>query len=487
VVLAAALLFVQTDTVGLLGFDAYPIIVTARVQSVGDFVGTFTEKLMDGRYSSDFYRPLLNLTVAFDHALWGLEPWGYQLTSVVLFAGCAWAVFLLAGRLRPETRAAPLAALLIVLLHPLILEVLPVPPRRPELLCGMFMALSLWLQLSRVELQERRPTSAPALLTLLAIASKETGFILPALAFVAVLCYSPRRTRGERWVHAAVAAISHGVAAIVMLAVRWFVIGGLGGHGGATFGFADAAGFILVACGRLVVPQPEELASSAWVGVALAAVFAGLVAAALLHRRDAADAGDVYESRPAPSGQAVGAAWLAVTLAATYAVGNWIHESYFFLPLIGFALWIATAAQSLVERVRDSWSSSLRLRGFAVAALTLLLVPLLPQLRYSPLIHRYDDLRLATELQRSFLEQTGDQIDAAADGTIVYALPMPMRIPKRNEGPRVRGTLILSDYSVQAWAELTRPDRNIRVEAASGVTDGPQPDELLVLITEVTR
>ena len=154
------------------------------------------------------------------------------------------------------------------------------------------------------------------------------------------------------------------------------------------------------------------------------------------------------------------------------------------LPLIGFALWLATAAQSLVERIRDPWS---RARWLAVPALLLLFVPLLPQLRYSPLIYRYDDWRVASELQRSFLEHTGDQIDAAADGTIVYALPMPMRLPKRNEGPRVRGAMILSDYSVQAWAELTRPDRNIRVEAARGVVDGPQPDELLVLITEVTR
>ena len=79
-VVAAAIVFLTRSwRYGLLGFDCYPIIVTSRVRSLSDFLGNFTEKLMDGRYegpppfTSEFYRPLVNWSFAVDEALWGLD------------------------------------------------------------------------------------------------------------------------------------------------------------------------------------------------------------------------------------------------------------------------------------------------------------------------------------------------------------------------------------------------------------------------------
>ena len=63
---AFALTFAQTKDYGLLGHDSYPIIIASRVQSLADLAGNFTEKLMDGRYAGDFYRPLLNFSFALD-------------------------------------------------------------------------------------------------------------------------------------------------------------------------------------------------------------------------------------------------------------------------------------------------------------------------------------------------------------------------------------------------------------------------------------
>jgi hypothetical protein len=51
----------------LMGWDTYPLIAASRIQDLGDFLGSFTEELMDGRYpAGHFYRPITNLSFAFD-------------------------------------------------------------------------------------------------------------------------------------------------------------------------------------------------------------------------------------------------------------------------------------------------------------------------------------------------------------------------------------------------------------------------------------
>ena len=83
----------------LMGWDTYPTIAASRVRDLGDLLGGFSEELMDGRYpGGHFYRPLTNLVFALDHALWGLRPFGYQLTNLVILLAGVVAVFVLARR-----------------------------------------------------------------------------------------------------------------------------------------------------------------------------------------------------------------------------------------------------------------------------------------------------------------------------------------------------------------------------------------------------
>jgi len=46
----AAAVFAQSHAYGLFGFDSYPILLTSRVHTLHDFLGNFTEELMDGRF-----------------------------------------------------------------------------------------------------------------------------------------------------------------------------------------------------------------------------------------------------------------------------------------------------------------------------------------------------------------------------------------------------------------------------------------------------
>jgi hypothetical protein len=69
------------------------------------------------------YQPLTWLTFAADHALWGMRPAGYHLTTLLLHAACAVVVYLIILRLvGPTVILAAFCGALLFALHPLRVE-----------------------------------------------------------------------------------------------------------------------------------------------------------------------------------------------------------------------------------------------------------------------------------------------------------------------------------------------------------------------------
>ncbi len=477
----AAALFSQTRHYGLLGFDSYPIIVTSRIQSLADLLGTFTEKLMDGRYTGEFYRPLLNLTFAADHMLWGLKAFGYQLTNVLLLGGWAWALHALLRRLLgPRARVGPLVAVLVFMLSALQFEVLPVPARRADLLCGLFMVLALWLQLAPRALAGPRPPWWPALATLAALASKETAFVLPILIVVAVALYSERSNVRDRIRHAAIAVVPHLAAVGLIVAARLAILGGIGGHRSLSLleigsGVPRAVGLIVQG---LVWPQPlMRTTLGVWL---LAMLGLGLIATAICV------AGLARDRRAA---RALGAALLGVAwvllLCLTYSAAGQIGPWYFLLPLVGWALLSGSLVEALVSyaRINDRV-----LRAVAVTTLAFLTVHLVLQAGYSPLFRHYAEWEQATSVSRRFLSESEALIVNAAPGSVVRAAPLPSWVRAAADRPAIRGAAVLDVYSVQAWADLTLAERNVRVVfGQADPPQEPQPDEIVLHITRRRR
>ncbi len=478
----AALIFAQTRHFGLLGYDSYPIIITSRVQSFADLTGNFTETLMDGRYAGDFYRPLLNLTFALDYAVWRLKPIGYQLTNALLFAGGAVALFALVRRLvGGRALIAPLAAMVFFLLHPALFEVVPVPPRRADLLCCLFLVLSLTCQLSPNALAMTRPPILPALFGLLAIGSKDIGLVLPVLAYVAVLLCSPRRNVLKRVLHAFVAIIPQIVAAGIMIAARVAVIGGLGGHRAP--GLTDGSDRVPLAISRigklLLFPQPvmEETSLAIWLACSVLAglMLTGILLVATRHSRRPTTA---PVRRPVRT--ALFAVLWVVLVAAAYLVAAQIEPWYLFLPVAGLALFVGAVTGALAAALRRG-----RLPTRVTAAATLLLLWGLAgwQMRYSPLFQEYDEYERATAAGDEFFQKLRNRIDTAPDGSVILAPAMPTWVRPRPDRPTVFGAAILADYSVQAWAELMYRERRIRVTTRPPAMIGrPAPDELVIVL-----
>jgi hypothetical protein len=140
------------------------------------------------------FRPLVNLSFAVDHALWGLDPAGYHLTNVGLHALnvlLLWALLVRvvadmasgAGTgLARNSGASPLAAIVSTALfavHPMMTEAVVYVTGRSDVLCGTFFLLALLLM--REGLRTERASRIALSLTafVLALAAKEVAVAFP--------------------------------------------------------------------------------------------------------------------------------------------------------------------------------------------------------------------------------------------------------------------------------------------------------------------
>ncbi|MFT7484815.1 MAG: hypothetical protein ACI9F9_000659 [Candidatus Paceibacteria bacterium] len=454
--LVASLVLWRTHGIGMMGFDSYPLILSARIENWADFLGTFNEELMDGRYAGHYFRPLLNLSFALDHWLWGLDPFGYQLSGAVLFGACGWALALLLGRmLGAGAGPSVLAGLAFFFLHDSHFEAIPVPARRPEMMCGLFACLALASQLDPRALTRKWSVAAPVLM-LLAAASKETGYALPAVCVVAVYFYSPATSLRQRALHAVRVGLMHSLAVGALLLLRISTLGGLGGPAPLPTGLSSAPPIELSALllQRLFVPQNVE--SWGLVVPLLAGLALATLALVWVLGRGAEDR--TATAKPS-SAMLVSCTWVALVV-LLYGISRSIEQWYMFLPVLGLSMVVASAAE-LIRRSLASTVQRRRLIG-GLAALSLVGFSYC-QLRYTPLFHDYPEWSRATQASEEFLTKLETRIDGHAPGEAISAPPIPIRHPVAQEGPALRGVVILDAYSVQAWVELRYPERKFRV------------------------
>src|SRR5574341_2585089 len=160
------------------------------------------------------YQPLSWLTYGLGYLLWGMNPVGYHLTSLLLHAAAAVVFYFVARRLLRlalpglsgesaigPSLAAAFAALLFSL-HPLRVESVAWATERRDVLCGLFYLLTLLAYLRAVEGRPSRRWLAAAVgLSVLALLSKVMAVSLPVL-LVILDVYPLRRLGGGpgRWV-----------------------------------------------------------------------------------------------------------------------------------------------------------------------------------------------------------------------------------------------------------------------------------------------
>jgi len=84
------------------------------------------------------YRPLRWFTYAGEYRLWGLNPFGFHLTNVLLHVSCTLLLYLLGSKLF-KGRFTPLVIALLFAVHPVGTEAVNGIASRPDLLASMFL------------------------------------------------------------------------------------------------------------------------------------------------------------------------------------------------------------------------------------------------------------------------------------------------------------------------------------------------------------
>lgn len=153
----------------------------------------------------NFYRPVQFISYAIDHSFWGLNPFGYHLTNMLIHIANAALVYVLFSTLTGRRKAA-FAAALVFVVHPINTEAVTYISGRADLLAAFFMYSSLLLLCSDTSFSSspRPPTGGEGrvreflslLFFALSLLSKEAALALPLLALLCLFAYRAGETTG---------------------------------------------------------------------------------------------------------------------------------------------------------------------------------------------------------------------------------------------------------------------------------------------------
>ncbi len=159
--------------------DESTIVCNYFIRHWGNLPGLFTKNYFT--LSAELtYRPMVTLTYFVDYALWGMHPFGYHLTNVLLHGINSILLYILAFQLFKRRFPAVIAAV-IFSSHPVFTEAVNAVAFREDLLAFMFFALAFFCYLKAG--QGRYFVHYPLSLAcyLFGLFSKEMAITLPAV------------------------------------------------------------------------------------------------------------------------------------------------------------------------------------------------------------------------------------------------------------------------------------------------------------------
>jgi len=171
-------------------------VYDARMQILtGDFIHDWQNwpAVLTGRVLAmdvlDFNRPAMLASLMLDAAVWGRNPFGFHLTSVLLHVANVlllwWLIRAVTGAQGQPDKAFPaVLAALVFAIHPVVTEAVCEPTFREDLLVALFSLSALVLAMDHAPStpgSDRWRALGCTALCLLAIASKEAGIVAPML------------------------------------------------------------------------------------------------------------------------------------------------------------------------------------------------------------------------------------------------------------------------------------------------------------------
>jgi hypothetical protein len=442
---------------GLMGWDSWPLVLTSRIDGEHPLTNHFTGELMQGRFPlGTFWRPLTSLTFALDHALWGTRALGYHLTDLLFFALTIAALHGLARRLMGAGWGSLLSVAFFAwsTVH---LDILPVSSRRADSLSLLFTlcALCVLPRADRPRLFSR--AGLAGLCVLAAAGSKETGLI--AFPLVAALAILESRGAGAR--AALRRASSCGwpalAAALVFVASRTAVLGGLGGYARSSLADLLTRWPALTAhyAGLILLPRP--LLGGLHADDALRSVLLGILVLAV--------GWTAWRARDPLALFLLG--WV-VALGGVTGIAGGLRPWYAlpFLPAVGLGLGFLLQ-RGLAELRASTITGS--------ALLTVVALLFAAPMISSPVLSTFGVWERLSVRQEQFLASLREQLEDAQPGAVFEVPDLPTKETLPLKRAEVYTAMGMTDYSVAAWLELAYPQREVELEILRQGNQSPRP------------
>lgn len=469
------------------GTDALTVIETSRLDSLDDVVRILGEPLMQGSgfaAIASYYRPVTSLSYGLDYAVWGLDPFGYHLTNLVLHGSVAVLLACLVSRLAGGARRLGALSGLLFASHPVLAECVPATARRHDLLATLLMLLGLSCFVRYRQTAGRRFRYLALGASALALGAKETAVVFPLLALGACWLFptddAPSLAAKTRW--AARQGAPFFAVTVGLLLWRAIVVG-LGGPGAGGPGAAERASLLTVSkvfwTGLL---YPVSFLDGVPPVVAAACGFAILLFLVALGLESERRRLLLFFALWLLLGFAV------VGLTGTAARRNLYGSAAPLSALLSLALastWTDGRAKRGRVEPHLERRSGLASRSAGVAlALGLGLVG--TWLAYSPLFRTYRDWEENGRLASLVLHEASNAARRmGGEGTLeVVGLPRRMGGPPGAPSP-VRENWSLTAYGIDSWLTLTLPGHRVRV-LFHGAEPGP-PARSKVRLETVAR
>ncbi len=318
----------------------------------------------------NYYRPLFLLWFRLNHALFGLDPRGWHLTSIVCHVAASCLVFALILRLAASRSIAFIAATLFAL-HPIHIESVAWVSGVTDPLMTI-LAIGSFLTFLRFRKGRQWGWMAASLaLFALALLEKETAIVLGPLVFIYVWLYAEQCSGVTRFVFSLKQASGFLALSILYLPLRAFVLHGFS-HVVSPLPFTTMAltepsivwlyvRHLLIPAGisgLYGLPYVQNAADAAFV-IPVILVLVSLAALVLVIARLESVRLGVFA-----------ACWMVLPVIPVlwlraYAEGDIAHDRYLYFPSVGFVLLVSMALAHLAGR----WRARAKLFEFASLAI----------------------------------------------------------------------------------------------------------------------
>lgn len=346
---------------------AFTIIPNAAVlKELHNLPKLFTEEYF-GISGEKTYRPVVTFTYFIDYALFGLKPWGYHLTNLLLHAANGVCLYVFAtllnlhgvGNARPvQTYLSPHIPLLVSLLfvtHPVLTEAVNCISYREDLLAFLFYIATLIIYMALNP--RRRPMIVGFLYLLscvaysLALFSKEIAVTLPAIVYCYEYIYASKKGKGVLSILPNRYNIGYIVITLVYIYYKpvsgGSVLNGLIERGASIpwliLSYAKLLLFPIILSADYAIVPVNSYSSPSFILSFLAVV--SLSAA-------------IFMMRKREKGVSFGALFFVITLVPVYnivSMDNFIAERYLYLPAAGFALVAGTVIPSIISNLKSKF------------------------------------------------------------------------------------------------------------------------------------